>query len=99
MIIDAMSHGAEAAAGMPVIGRKTRLTSAEPVTISVVVESGSRPTLISAFHPAWQSAADSTARKTTFSKGYAFAAAGAHILGPARRYCRGRAISAPSPLA
>ena len=65
-----MSHGAEAAAGIPVVGRKIRLTSAEPTTISVVVESGSRPTLISAFHPAWQSAANSTARKTAFSNGY-----------------------------
>ena len=39
-------------------------TTAEPIAISVVVVSGSSPILISAFQPAWHSAANKTARKT-----------------------------------
>ena len=78
-----MSHGADAAAGIPVeSAEKSGSPARSRSTISVVVESGSRPTLISAFQPAWQSAANSTARKTAFSNGYALAAAGAHNFGP-----------------
>ena len=83
MTAEAISHGKAAAAGNPANGRQTRLTTAEPMPSSVVVESGSSPTLISAFQPAWQSAAKRTARKTKFST-YAFAAAGAHSLGATR---------------
>src|SRR6185437_10604849 len=99
MTDDAISHGHDAAAGMAKKGSATSAMAAAPIEIRVVVESGSSPTLISAFQPAWQSAANRTARKTIFSNAHAFAAAGAHSLGPARAYCTGRATSAPKTLA
>src|ERR1019366_2118230 len=99
MTTEAISQGHAAEAGSPASGSNTSATTPEPIEINVVVESGSSPTLISAFQPAWQSAANSTARKTRFANRYAFAAAGAHSLGPARAYCGGRATSAPSALA
>src|SRR3972149_7856233 len=68
MTPEAISHAQAGQAGIPTKGRKTSATTPEPSEISVVVESGSSPTLISAFQPAWQSAANSTARKTKFSK-------------------------------
>src|SRR5882757_5120154 len=100
MRIEATIHGHAAKAGRPTNGKKTSATTPEPSEISVVVDSGSRPTLISAFQPAWQSAANRTARKTKFSTPVAQApvAAGAQSLGPARAYCGGRATSAPSAL-
>src|SRR5674476_647538 len=67
MTTEAISHGQASHAGMPVSGRNTSATAPEPIEISVVVESGSSPTLISAFQPAWQRAANSTLRKTRFS--------------------------------
>src|SRR5487761_2279616 len=97
MITDAISQGQAAEAGKPTSGSSTSATTPEPIEISVVVESGSSPILISAFQPAWQAAANRTARKTRFSKPHPFA--GAHSLGPARAYCGGRATSAPSALA
>jgi hypothetical protein len=52
---------------------------AAPTAIKVVVENGSRPTLMSAFHPAWHAAANRTATKTKFctSKPYTGTAASA----------------------
>src|SRR5512139_1711744 len=67
MITEAVSHGHDAQAGTPTNGTNTSATTPEPSEISVVVDSGSSPTLISAFQPAWQRAANSTARKTKFS--------------------------------
>lgn len=64
MIAEAASHGHAGDAGMPASGRQTRLTVAAPMVISVVVDKGSRPTLMSAFHPAWHEAANRTATKT-----------------------------------
>jgi hypothetical protein len=52
MITEAISQGQAAASGIPAKGKHTRPTTAEPIAISVVVESGSSPTLISAFQPA-----------------------------------------------
>src|SRR5215467_1046201 len=52
---------------MPASGRHTRLTVAAPIAINVVVDKGSRPTLISAFHAAWHAAANRTATKTKLS--------------------------------
>jgi hypothetical protein len=37
------------------------------MAINVVVDKGSRPTLMSAFHPAWHAAANRTATKTRLS--------------------------------
>jgi phosphate/sulfate permease len=37
------------------------------MAINVVVDKGSRPTLMSAFHPAWHPAANRTATKTKLS--------------------------------
>jgi hypothetical protein len=37
---------------MPANGKPTTLTAAAPMAINMVVDKGSRPTLISAFHPA-----------------------------------------------
>src|SRR6185437_1511527 len=99
MTTEEISQGQAAWAGAPTNGRKNSATKLEPIEIKVVVESGSSPTLINAFQPAWQSAANKTARKTRFSNPQAFAAAGAQSLGPARAYCTGRATSAPSVLA
>ncbi len=67
MITEAISQGQAAPAGKPTSGSNTSATTPEPIEISVVVESGSSPILISAFQPAWQSAANKTARKTKFS--------------------------------
>src|SRR6185437_4355877 len=67
MTVEAAIHGQEAAAGTPAKGRAASATTPEPIEMSVVVESGSSPTLISAFQPAWHSAANRTARKTAFS--------------------------------
>src|ERR1044071_3054900 len=98
MTIEAISHGHAAAAGNPVIGVKASATTPEPTEINVVVASGLSPTLISAFQPAWQSAASRTARKTKFSN-VQRATAGAHSFGPERAYCTGRGTSAPSAFA
>src|SRR5215475_297231 len=65
--IEAISQGHAAHAGMPTNGMNRNATRPAPTEINVVVDSGSRPTLISAFQPAWQAAANKTARKTTFS--------------------------------
>src|SRR5665811_2615387 len=88
MTTEAISHGQSSHAGMPVSGRNTSATTPEPIEISVVAESGSSPTLISAFQPAWQRAANRTARNTTFSMPDAAQprAAGAHSLGPCLLY-------------
>jgi hypothetical protein len=59
-----MSHGHAAGIGMPTNGKHARLTTPEPTEIRVVVESGSSPTLMSAFQPAWHAAANRTAAKT-----------------------------------
>src|SRR6478752_7270124 len=67
MATDAANHGQAAQAGAPTSGMNTSATAPDPIEINVVVESGSRPTLISAFQPAWQAAANKTARKTKFS--------------------------------
>jgi hypothetical protein len=67
MAIDAINQGHAAQAGTPTSGMNTSATTPEPIEISVVVESGSNPTLIRAFQPAWQAAANKTARKTIFS--------------------------------
>src|SRR5512135_1600511 len=67
MTTDAISQGQAAQAGTPTNGRNIKATTPDPIEISVVVESGSSPTLISAFQPAWQAAANKTARKTKFS--------------------------------
>src|SRR4029077_4328562 len=64
---DAISQGQAAEAGMPTSGTSARATKPAPSEIKVVVDSGSSPTLISAFQPAWQAAANKTARKTKFS--------------------------------
>src|SRR6185312_6507294 len=64
---DAISQGQAAEAGMPTSGTSARATKPAPSEIKVVVDSGSSPTLISAFQPAWQAAANKTARKTAFS--------------------------------
>jgi hypothetical protein len=66
MTAEAASHGQAGGAGTPASGRQTRLTAAAPTAIKVVVESGSKPTLMSAFHPAWHAAANRTATKTKF---------------------------------
>src|SRR6476659_5260385 len=63
MTTDAASQGQAAKAGTPTSGKNTSATTPEPIEISVVVDSGSSPTLISAFQPAWQAAA----KKTAFS--------------------------------
>src|SRR5581483_2742407 len=68
MTVEATIQIQAAGAGMPTNGRLESATTPEPSEISVVVDSGSRPTLISAFQPAWQTAANRTARKTAFSK-------------------------------
>src|ERR1019366_7320848 len=101
MTTEAISHGQASHAGMPVSGRNTSATAPEPIEINVVVESGSSPTFISAFQPAWQRAANRTARNTTFSMPDAAQprAGGSHSLGPARAYCTGRATPAPGALA
>src|SRR5262245_24986477 len=65
--IEAISQGHAADAGMPPNGRNKNATRPAPTEINVVVDNGSRPTLISAFQPAWQAAANKTARKTAFS--------------------------------
>jgi len=52
MITETINHGQAAAAGTPTSGKRTSATTPEPMEISVVVESGSSPTLISAFQPA-----------------------------------------------
>jgi hypothetical protein len=49
---------------MPANGKPARLTAAAPMAINMVVDRGSRPTLMSAFHPAWQAAANRTATNT-----------------------------------
>src|SRR6185437_5694418 len=98
MSTDVTSHGHADAAGIPTSGSKTSATTPEPREINTVVDRGSRPILMSVFQPAWQTAANSTARKTALAT-QTFAAAGAHNLGPARRYWRGRATSAPSAFA
>src|SRR6185295_1619618 len=62
--IDAISHGQAAAAGRPdqtIAGSATRPA---PSAINTVVASGSSVLLMLAFQPAWQAAANSTARKT-----------------------------------
>src|SRR6478735_5267286 len=64
---DAISQGQAAQAGTPTSGTSVRATKPAPSEIRVVVDSGSSPTLISAFQPAWQAAANKTARKTKFS--------------------------------
>ena len=48
---------------MPASSRQTRLTMAAPMVINVVVDKGSRPTLMSAFHPAWHEAANTQNRE------------------------------------
>ncbi len=82
MATDAINHGQAAQAGIPTSGINTSATAPEPIEINVVVESGSSPTLISAFHPAWQAAANKTARKTKFS----ITSAGRSLVPPARNY-------------
>ena len=67
MTVEATIQGQAATAGMPANGNATSATTAEPSEIKVVVDSGSSPTLMSAFQPAWQAAANKTARKTAFS--------------------------------
>ena len=52
MSTEAISHGQAVHAGTPVSGTKASATTPEPIEISVVVESGSSPILISAFQPA-----------------------------------------------
>lgn len=49
---------------MPASGSQIKLTAAAPMAINVVVDKGSRPTLIRAFHPAWHAEANRTAAKT-----------------------------------
>jgi len=44
-----------------------RPTAADPTASNVAVDGGSSPSLISAFQPAWQAAANRTARKTNVS--------------------------------
>jgi hypothetical protein len=62
-----VSHGHAGDAGIPASGRQTTLIAAAPIAINVVLDKGSRPTLISAFHPAWHAAAKRTATKTKLS--------------------------------
>jgi hypothetical protein len=69
MIVEASSQGQTAQAGLPTKGSKTSPTSAEPMQMSVVLDSGSSPApLISVFQLAWLSAPTRTAAKTRFSK-------------------------------
>src|SRR5262245_65691293 len=67
MAIDAISHGHDAGAGVPATGTKASATAPAPSAISAVVASGSSVRLMLAFQPAWQAAANSTARKTNRS--------------------------------
>src|SRR5512139_4122189 len=67
MTTDASNQGQAAEAGIPTNGANASATIPEPTEIRVVVESGSRPTFIRAFHPAWHAAANKTARKTKVS--------------------------------
>src|SRR5215469_8093240 len=64
---EAISQGHAGPTGTPTNGTSRSATKPEPIEINVVVDNGSRPTLISAFQPAWQAAANRTARKTKFS--------------------------------
>src|SRR5262245_34268079 len=77
MTIDAISHGQAAAAGRPDQAIAGSATSPAPSTISTVVTSGSSVPLMLAFQPAWQAAANSTARKTNGSIRPPFAGSGA----------------------
>src|ERR1700745_221723 len=67
MATDASNQGQAAPAGTPVSGTNAKATTPAPSDISVVVDSGSSPILISAFQPEWQAAANRTARKTKCS--------------------------------
>src|SRR5665213_1612260 len=67
MKAEAIIHGQAAAAGTPANGKQIMPTTAPPTAISAVVDNGSRPTLISAFQLAWQSAPNKTAMKTKFA--------------------------------
>src|ERR1019366_2989707 len=104
MITEAISQGQAAQAGRPTSGRNTSATMPEPIEISVVIESGSSPTLISAFQPAWQSAANSTLRKTRFSTSAARGGrrpqlgAGARILHRPRHLGAERLGRVPAPM-
>ena len=66
MTTEAASHG-QAAHGTPTNGESASATIPEPTEIRVVVESGSSPTFIRAFQPAWHAAANKTAKKTKVS--------------------------------
>src|ERR1039457_6820553 len=104
MTTEATSQGQAGDAGRPTNGRNAIATTPEPIEISVVVESGSSPTLISAFQPAWQSAANRTARKTKFSTSAARGGrrpqlgAGARILHRPRHFGAERLGRVPAPM-
>src|SRR6266705_3986983 len=63
-MIEPKAHGQAAEAGSPNTGTSGSATRPAPSAISTVVVNGSRPNLMTAFQPAWQAAANSTAAKT-----------------------------------
>src|SRR6476619_4344841 len=77
MTIEAISQGQEASSGQPANGMIGSANTAAPMAISTVVASGSSVLLMLAFQPAWQAAANSTARKTKGSIKPPFAGPGA----------------------
>src|SRR5215471_738600 len=72
---EATIHGHAAAAGAPTSGTSGPAATAAPIEITTVAARGSSPFLTTAFQPAWQAAANSTAVNTKESMGYCAALA------------------------